>query len=83
MEDLLTEGPGAVEVVHILEGDAAISRLAQSGPEGRPDLVPLDLDMPGMDGSRPWAGLRRTRRRRVFRWSSDHLQRRSRRGADG
>ncbi len=50
IEDLLTEGRRPVEVVHEAGGDAALARLARSGPEGLPHLVLLDLDMPGMDG---------------------------------
>lgn len=50
---VLDETPNPKEVVHARDGEEAISfirELAESGREGLPDLIVIDLNMPRVDG---------------------------------
>jgi len=53
LQRILNESPGPKEVVRARDGEQAnslILELAQSGNEGLPDLVVIDLNMPRVDG---------------------------------
>ena len=45
------------------DGDAALALLA--APEALPDLILLDINMPGLSGSRCWPGQSRCRLKRI------------------
>ena len=53
LQRILNESPGPKEVVRARDGEQAISlilELAQSGNDGLPDLIVIDLNMPRVDG---------------------------------
>ena len=68
-----------LEGYETLETDDGRSALALARRE-RPDLIVMDLGMPGMDFGRPRAGSRRTRKRPISRSSRSPRGTRSPRG---
>lgn len=46
----LADQPGLCEVTHVDDGEAAVNLLRGSSPGEAPDLVLLDIRLPGIDG---------------------------------
>jgi chemotaxis response regulator CheB len=53
--DLLASAPGIVVAGTAANGGQALARI----PEVKPDLITLDIEMPGMDGLETWVEIRK------------------------